>query len=209
MVGMPIWVVAAVGLTLVASPVHAQPASAGAAQPFRTTNPVLRASLERISKGSPQWREAASQVAVSGRYAVILTSNQVRIAGGDARGREGFDPTFLAEAAPVVLADGQVQVVVVVINLELLEDTHWRKGSLVSEFEADLDRIVVHEVYGHAVPYLLAGSIAGRCSDPAPGERAMNACSIQRENVIRAELGLGRRTDYGLADLALLRRDRH
>ena len=66
---------------------------------------------------------------------------------------------------------------------------------------ADLDRILVHEVYGHAFPYLQAGDESGRCPDPAAGERPQDACSIRRENAVRAELGLGRRTDYGLLSL--------
>jgi hypothetical protein len=70
----------------------------------------------------------------------------------------------------------------------------------------DLDRILVHEIYGHAVPYLLAGDLSGRCADPQPQERAVDACSIQRENAVRAQLGLGRRVDYGLGDLNLSRR---
>jgi len=68
---------------------------------------------------------------------------------------------------------------------------------------------LVHEIYGHAIPYLLAGDLSGRCADPKRGERASEACSIQRENAVRAELGLGRRTDYGLSDLALARRGMH
>jgi hypothetical protein len=50
---------------------------------------------------------------------------------------------------------------------------------------------------------LRAGNVSGKCADPVAGERAENACSIQRENAVRAELGLGRRTDYGLRGLTI------
>jgi hypothetical protein len=75
--------------------------------------------------------------------------------------------------------------------------------SVRRDFEADLDRILVHEIYGHAVPYLLAGDLSGRCPDPGPNEPARDACSIRRENAVRVELGLGRRGDHGLSSLAL------
>jgi hypothetical protein len=45
--------------------------------------------------------------------------------------------------------------------------------------------------------------MSGRCADPEPGQRPSEACSIRRENVVRRELGLGRRTGYDLGGLAL------
>ena len=35
-----------------------------------------------------------------------------------------------------------------------------------------LDRILAHEVYGHAIPLLLAGSLAGNARIQRPGKRA-------------------------------------
>ncbi len=94
----------------------------------------------------------------------------------------------------------------VVVNLPLIERMGRQTAALPIEMEGDLDRILVHEVYGHALPYLLAGNLSGRCADPLPGQQAHEACAIQRENAVRAELGLNRRLDYGLYDLALVRR---
>jgi hypothetical protein len=110
---------------------------------------------------------------------------------------------MLAEAVPVVGRDSTVPVVVVVVNLRLVHDVHDARLSVRRDFEADLDRILVHEIYGHAVPYLLAGNLTGRCADPQPGQSASDACSIRRENAVRAELGLGRRADHGIYSLAL------
>jgi hypothetical protein len=179
------------------------------AQPLVTTNPVVRASLARIAQRSALWREAVDAMRDVGRRALILTPDQVVVA--DAAGgavKDGFDPTILAEVAPVPKADSGVDVVLVVVNLSLLSESHRLAQSVPAEFEADLDRILVHEIYGHAVPYLLAGQLSGRCPDPTPGERAVEACSIRRENAVRAELGLGRRTSYGLDDMNLSRRSR-
>jgi hypothetical protein len=117
--------------------------------------------------------------------------------------RYAFDPSALAEAIPIIGKGAQIDVVVIVVNLRLVQKTHDARLSVPREFEADLDRILVHEIYGHAVPYLLAGNLSGRCADPQRGESASAACSIRRENAVRAELGLGRREDQGLSSLAM------
>jgi hypothetical protein len=178
-------------------------------EPLVTSTPILRAGLQRIAERSALWRDAMASLRDRGRQAILLTPAQVRVAETAGGPTETFDPTLLAEVAPVPGPDSRVDVVLVVINLALLEESHRNAGSLQSDFEADLDRILVHEVYAHAVPYLLAGHLAGRCPDPAAGERAVDACSIRRENAVRAELGLGRRTTYGLDDLNISRRARH
>jgi hypothetical protein len=206
----PIWFSLLLGALLLPAAAGAQPTiRPDDAETLITTNPILRARLARIAERSALWREAIDMLQDAGRRAVILTPDQVVVAdaaGGSAKDR--FDPTVLAEVAPVPDANSKVDVVLVVINLALLEDGHRIAQSVRAEFEADLDRILVHEVYGHAIPYLLAGRLSGRCPDPLPGERAVEACSIQRENAVRAELGLGRRTSYGLDNLNLTRRFR-
>jgi hypothetical protein len=119
--------------------------------------------------------------------------------------RNAFDRTLLAEVVPLLRGDFQIPLVVVIVNVPLIQRLHDERVSVPRDVEADLDRIVVHEVYGHAIPLLLAGDLSGRCPDPKRGERATEACSIRRENAVRAELGLGTRTDEGLSSLTLAR----
>jgi hypothetical protein len=114
----------------------------------------------------------------------------------------------LAEVQPLAEFETRVDAVVVVINVALLESM-LGSSDTPADFDDDLDRVVAHEVYGHAIPYLLAGDLSGRCADPAAGERAEDACAIKRENEIRAELRLGERRDYGLNGLSLARRFRN
>ena len=174
--------------------------------PLLTRNRTLHTSLERIAAGSALWREAVEAVRQSGRRALVLTPDQVVVADAvDDRSTDAFDSDLLAEVAPVPSGDSRIDAVLVVVNLPLLEETHRNNRSLPIEFEIDLDRVLVHEIYGHALPYLLAGDLSGRCADPKPHQRAIDACAIRRENAVRAELGLGRRTDYGLAGLSLAR----
>jgi hypothetical protein len=166
------------------------------------TNAEVRAALDRMSSKSALWREALASIAALGRHVLVVTPDQV-VAGTAADRNDAFDPTTLGEASPVVMSDSSVQTVVVVINVELLRQTYATTGAPAEDFDADLERVLIHEVYGHAIPYLLAGNLAGRCPDPLEGERARDACSIRRENAVRAEAGLGRRTSYGLGGLSI------
>jgi hypothetical protein len=187
----------------------ATPVRPATGNPLYTTNPVLQASLDRIAEGSALWREAIDAIRSTRRQALIVTPNQVTVTDAIGRTTLSIDAGVLAEVTPVSGPDSRVNRVVVVVNLPLLEQVHQSKGSLPGEFYADLDRILVHEIYGHAVPYLIAGNLSARCPDPQPDERAHDACAIRRENAVRAELRLGRRVDGGLEGLALSRRGLH
>jgi hypothetical protein len=173
-------------------------------------HPMLRSSLDRISSGSRLWREALQALEASGRRAIVLTPNQVKVQDRqDGSLLKPFDPGLLAEVSPVIVSGSQVPEVLVVVNIPLLRRIyHAQRWSSPIDVYQDLDRIVIHEVYGHAFPYLLAGDVSGRCPDAAPGQRAIDACAIQRENAVRSELRLGLRKDAGLNGLALISRER-
>ncbi|HEY7448761.1 MAG TPA: hypothetical protein VH702_11470 [Vicinamibacterales bacterium] len=174
--------------------------------PILARHGTLHARLEEIARRSSLWRDALEQIRGTGRQVLVLTPDQVVVKDTlDSTSTRPFDPTVVAAAAPIPDSDSQVSLVIVVVNLPLLEEVHRRSYSPLVELYWDLDRILVHEIYGHALPYLLAGDLSGRCPDPAPGQKASDACSIRRENAVRAELGLSRRTGYGL-DLVLARR---
>lgn len=176
--------------------------------PVSTSNPILKASLDRLSAGSQAWRDALDAVRPTGRQVLIVTSDQVMVADEPGGTAKPFDETVLAEVQPIADASQRVQVVIVAVNLPRLEKMQGRTAT-VSDFESDVDRILAHEVYGHALPYLLAGNLSGKCADPLPGQRASESCAIRRENDVRVQLGLGRRTEYGLHGLATARRFRY
>lgn len=186
-----------VGIVIAALFVAAPAASAQeSAAPLDVWHPVLAASVERLSSKSPSWRDALSAVAATGRRTVVTATDKV----------EGpFDINALAQAHPVLDEQQRIDTVVVVINIELMQRLSGLPVKAV-QFEDDLDRILAHEVFGHAIPYLLAGSLAGHCADPAQGQRATDACAIKRENLIRKEVRLGQRFDHGREGLALARR---
>jgi len=203
-------VAAAIGLVAV-MPVGVRSEGAFRADsgPFVTRHPELRAALDRIARGSASWRAALAAVTGTGRSAVVVTPDEVVVTDPGGQARTAFDRSEVAAVSPVSDDAGRVSAVLVVVNVDHIQAAHDRLSSLPGEFHADLERVLAHEVYGHAVPYLLAGALSGRCADPAPGTPAADACAIQRENVIRAELRLGRRTDASLSSLALARLLRH
>ena len=204
---------ACVGLAAVALAV-AMATSASAQQqwtwrerpPLLVEHPVLAKSLSRLYLGSQRWREALDAVANTGRKVVVVTPDKVRVRDENGESETPFDPNVIAEVQPLADDWSRVATVVVVINLPLLDKLY--SDASAADLENDLDRILAHEVYGHAVPYLLAGHLSGKCADPLPRQKATDACAIQRENEVRSELRLGQRREYGLNGLAMARRYR-
>jgi hypothetical protein len=176
------------------------------AGPLVTSHALLKERLTRIARRSPSWRESIASLVGTGKTVFVLTPDEVVVADGPDGSEAGtFDPAVVAAAAPVPGPEGQVRSVLVFVNLPLIEDVHRRGDSPPAELLSDIDSVLVHEIYGHALPYLLAGSLSGRCPDPEPGQAASEACSIRRENTIRTELRMGRRRGYGLDALSLSR----
>ncbi|HUU32514.1 MAG TPA: hypothetical protein VMW48_00560 [Vicinamibacterales bacterium] len=171
--------------------------------PLVTQHPALREALARIERGSASWRAAMDEVAGLGRRALVVTPDQVVVRDAATGATAPFDQSAVAEVSPAADEHGNVTAVLVVVNVARIQQIHERSGSLPAEFHADLDRVLAHEVYGHAVPLLIAGHLSGRCADPDRGQSASESCAIRRENVVRRELRLGRRTDAALASLTL------
>ncbi len=175
--------------------------------PILVEHPVLADSLARLYAGSPRWRDALAAVADTGRRVVVITPDKVRVRDDQGGSDTPFDPDVLAEVQPIADDWSRVSTVVVVINLPLLDKLY--SDATLADLHADLDRILAHEIYGHAIPYVLAGHLSGKCADPLPTQRATDACAIKRENEIRSELRLGERREYGLDGLAMTRRYRY
>lgn len=181
-------------MILIATPfsVSAQEITDG---PILVRHAILASSVERIASESRTFRDALDALALTGRRAILTTPDKVN----------DFDRTVLAQAFPISDEHAGVDAIVVVVNLDLLQKLSGLSMKAI-DFEDDLDRIVAHEIYGHAIPVLMAGRLSANCADPAVGQSAIASCAVQRENVIRREMGLGRRIEYGRDSLALARR---
>jgi hypothetical protein len=162
---------------------------------FTVADTSIAEALRRIDSGSSSWRTALDSVVAVGGSIVVATLRELRGVP------EQFARGELAEATPIVAGDSTLATVFVVVNSELLERTYRLVASPRAERDADLMRILIHEIYGHAVPYLIAGHVRGQCPDPV--DPRTRGCSINRENIVRAELRLGFRRSYQLSGLAL------
>jgi hypothetical protein len=175
--------------------------------PLIAEHPVLSASLARLYAESPTWRAALNAVADTGRKIVVVTPDRVRVKDHGGGGDTPFAPDVIAEAQPLADDWSRVETVIVVVNLPLLDRLY--SDATEADLADDLATILAHEVYGHAVPYVLAGHLSGKCADPLPRQRATEACAIKRENEIRNELRLGQRRGHGLDGLTIARRFRN
>lgn len=202
------WALLTAVLTVASISLRADDPVTSATAPVITNHPVIEQSLRRLAARSAAWRAALQQVEQLGRKAVVVTPKNVRVKDPKTGAVRSFEDDVLAEVQPLAEHETRVDAVVVVINLELLQRMQ-APMTTIGDFEDDLDRIVAHELYGHAIPYLLAGDLSGKCADPVAGQRAEEACAIKRENEIRSELRLGQRREYGLNGLSLARRFRN
>ena len=167
---------------------------------IRVLDGLLRQRVGALAGQSPTWRAGLDSLRASGFEVVIAAPAQVR---AELPGMAGYDARHLGEVIPLRDAAGTITGAVVTVDLPQLGALAKEAGLGAGEVAGDVDRILIHEVYGHVVPLAASRQISGGCPDPSPGESALTSCAIIRENRIRAELGLPPRTSYDLSGLAL------
>ena len=161
---------------------------------------LLGRRMDALAERSASWRAGMDSIQAEGFHMVVAGPAAVRQM---VRGLENYAPEHLGEVVPLRDPTGAIAGAVVTIDLPRLERLWRRTGLPRSVFEADIDRILIHEVYGHVVPLAASRSIDGGCPDPRPGAPALSSCAIRRENVIRKELGIEPRLAYDLSGLAI------
>jgi hypothetical protein len=168
--------------------------------PLHVQNPFLERRTHEIARRSATWRAAMDTLSGTRFWVVVGTPADIR---RSVPGLENYRSRHLGEVVPLRDDEGALLGAIVTIDLELLEQLGARTGVTRAELEADVDRILVHEIYGHVVPLAWNRTIAGGCPDPAPGAPAESSCAMLRENRIRAELGMQPRLAYDLSGLSV------
>ena len=168
--------------------------------PIRVLDGLLQARMAALARQSPTWRAGLDSLRASGFEVVIAAPAQVR---AELPGMGRYDARHLGEVIPIRDSAGTITGAVVTVDLPQLGALALEAGLGAAELAGDVDRILIHEVYGHVVPLAASRQISGGCPDPSPGESALTSCAIVRENRIRSELGLAPRTTYDLSGLAL------
>lgn len=193
-------VVVPLGCGTVAAQPDGEAAGAGKAAELRAVDPLLSKRLAALEARSPTWRAALDTLRATGFEVLVARPEQV---GERIPRLSGYRATHLGEVIPLRKAGGVLRGAVVTVDVARLEKLADRVGLPRSVLEEDVDRILIHELYGHVVPLAVARRISGGCPDPAPGEPVLSSCAITRENRIRRELGLELRTAYDLRGLAI------
>lgn len=163
-------------------------------------DPFLAERMAGLAERSRSWRAALDTLRRSGFRVVVGRPDDLR---EEVSALARHRVRHFGEVIPLRGGSGRIVGVAVAIDVD-------RVRRLVEDAElpsrvvgADVDRILIHEIYGHVVPLARTRRLSGGCPDPAPGAPAASSCAIRRENRIRAELGLEPRTAYDLTGLAI------
>lgn len=165
---------------------------------LQALEPLFRERVLALAERSSTWRAALDTLETSDFRVVIGRPDQIR---RRIPGMEYYHASHLGEVIPRRGPEGDYSSAVIMIDLARLR-AMWRLTGLPrTALLRDIDRILIHELYGHVVPLARTRELAGGCPDPGPREPARSSCAIVRENRVRAELGIEPRTAYDLSGL--------
>jgi hypothetical protein len=160
----------------------------------------LEAAYGLLLERSPTFAQAVSAIEASNMVRIrVGYRDQVMETWERQFGEDRSGAVFLADGTHFHPAGTIVCGVRVVFFTEGLEEELIRRGVPESAVVEDLAVMLAHEVYGHLVPFAEQGVTAWPtpCRDPA-GRRGRRAtgCAVDRENVIREEMGFSLRVTY-------------
>lgn len=154
-------------------------------------DPRLLPALQELLAMSPRVAAALGTLDGAGRIRVHTYESAGARSGAEGRFAYGYTQAYYGDG-------GRVDSVDVAIQWGRLERAAAALGMDAAELRRDIAVLLGHELFGHAVPLLAHGSLAGECTDVLPGGAS---CSVARENAVRADLGVAARPDYLLVCL--------
>lgn len=168
----------------------------------------LEAAFQLLLERSPTFASAIAAIEASGMLRVrIGYRNHVMRNYERLLGEDRSAAVFLSDD-PLRYPTGNVQCHVrVVFFTETLEDELVWAGVPEDVLVLDLALVLAHEVFGHLVPFAEQGVTLWPtpCRDPDRARaRRTTGCAVDRENVIRSELGVPERLSYARVDGPLL-----
>jgi hypothetical protein len=181
----------------------ALPAPAATHGAVVVTDAMLAEGMAQLAAGSATWRAALDTLAAENFAVLVATPEEARRVFAEAAlGGAGE----LGAVGVLRDAGGRIAGAVVLIDVPRLRRLCLKANEPLATLQGDVQRLLIHELYGHVVPLARSRTEAGGCPDPGPGEPAASSCAIVRENRIRAEMGLEPRRSYDLSGLAIGRR---
>lgn len=156
---------------------------------FQVLDPGLAERVVAMERQSPSFGEAMAEVRASGIPVVMGTPEQIRRHLPDLR----LDMPKGGGVVAWFSGGDEVYSAVVVIDAPRLTQAYLRAYPHATNIDLYVDRVLVHELFGHLAPVVISGRMSERCLDPQGRSReAFEAsCAIQRENIVRQELNMG------------------
>lgn len=151
---------------------------------LRVTDPLLAAGIEAVRAECPSFDGALQRVDASGIPVIVGTAEQLeRVLPPEIRTHGGWMGITVAWGR----SDGSLRRVAVAIRADGLREIHRSYGNPEAVFSSALEDLLIHEIYGHAVPMVDARLARGVCPDPRPGQHLAESCAGRRELEVRAE----------------------
>jgi hypothetical protein len=164
----------------------------------------LRKAFDLAVERSPTFAAAVAAVEASGSMRVrIGYRDQLLGAYERLAGEERAGAAFLADGRLFNPPGTILCEVRVVFFTAPLEERLVQAGIAEDDVILDLALVLVHEVFGHLIPFTeqVVPVWPTPCRDPRPRQRAAaTGCAVDRENTIRRELGVPERRSYAHVD---------
>jgi hypothetical protein len=146
-------------------------------------------SLNRLRQGSSTFDATMAQLERSRTPILIGTLDQLaELVPSPFRTGSGWAGLTLSWGAADNLSRS-----LVVVQMQWLTALAAREpetGGSDSHLRKELDRLMIHEVYGHLAPVVQARRLRANCPDARAGQRYTESCVAQREMEILRELGM-------------------
>jgi hypothetical protein len=157
----------------------------------------LAARLTGLEARSQRLHQAMDRIRSGGLPVYIGTPEQIAAYHASTRvlGDRLTREERIAEMAAVLESAHSERFLFGVVRIDLARVAERRTGHA---YDAEVDAILIHEVWGHLVPVAENPVRSAMCRDPRPGEPVLDACAMRRENDLRRELGLAPRKTYPL-----------
>jgi hypothetical protein len=182
---------------LLALPCTALLLAACVKQPLAQTAPqsgsveVLSTELAQhivdIAEKSPTFRAAWERIAEAGVPISIGTDAQLR---DELPSWYRNNPRNWAGVTVAKGAEGSLSSVVVALSVDAMKQIADGAAYMGDYFTGELDRVLIHEIYGHVVPVVEARDMSKGCPD-AVEEGETQSCVAKREAQIAAEIERG------------------
>lgn len=213
------WALTAVVLTAVPATTNAQvpggpvlPSGPVAACP-QTQGPTVTVSGDRLvaamallRASSPTFNRAMDRIEARGRVSVrVGYPDHLDSSYQAAYRRDEVVAAIYATGADGWTVPGTVVCGIdVVLFTESVESAALLRGETESRIVLDLALVLAHELVGHVVPFVDRRTHTWPTPCRDADLPAGTGCAVERENRVRAELGVARRRSYGSTGLRVL-----